>query len=323
MMRFILLLFAFSCLSACSQQQAFSDVGATSPVIGFSQSGTESNWRKAHTDSIITELEKEDYQVLYRNGYLNQDQQIQDLRRFITYKVDMIILAPLTEGGWDVVLKEAKEAGIPVIVVDRNIQTEEAGLYITHIGPSFKAEGNRAGLYLSNYASTRRYETLNVLEIKGIPDAAPTILRHDGFIETIGNNDHIQISLQLQGDFIRSKAKEMVRKAYHAGDLEQIDVIYSHSDEMTLGAIEALEELEPERLADLLIISIDGQKEAIDLLKDGVIHCVVECNPHVGWYVQNAVSRYFNNQSIPSEIYVPETVFSDQGDLTMIPTRNY
>lgn len=80
-------------------------------VVGFSQSGTESSWRKKHTESIITALEKEDYQVLYRNGYMNQERQIQDIRTFIAYKVDMIIFTPLQESGWDSVLKEAKRAG--------------------------------------------------------------------------------------------------------------------------------------------------------------------------------------------------------------------
>ncbi len=94
-------------------------------VVGFSQSGTESSWRKKHTESIITALEKEDYQVLYRNGYMNQERQIQDIRTFIAYKVDMIIFTPLQESGWDSVLKEAKRAGIPVILVDRHIQTND------------------------------------------------------------------------------------------------------------------------------------------------------------------------------------------------------
>lgn len=299
------------------------DEDALSPVVGFSQSGTESNWRKAHTDSIITELEKEDYQVLYRNGFLNQERQIQDIRRFIAYKVDLIILAPLIESGWDTVLTEAKDAGIPVVIVDRNIQTNDSDLYITHVGPSFKAEGSRAGLYLSNYASQSSESTINVLELKGLENAASTTLRHEGFLETIGRDNRIQVTQTLQGDFIRSKGREVIRTALQDGTFNAIDVLYSHNDEMTLGALEALRELAPDKIDKLVIISIDGQKDAIDLLKEGTINCIVESNPHVGWYVVNAVSRHLSGSKIPKEIYVPETVFSDQGDLSMIPTRNY
>lgn len=319
-----LLFFLLSLLTllGCSPADTTDDASVT-PVIGFSQSGTESSWRKAHTESIINELEKEDYQVLYRNGFLDQEQQIQDIRRFIAYKVDLIILAPLVESGWDPILTEAKEAGIPVMIVDRNIQTSDSDLYVTHIGPSFKAEGNRAGLYLSNYAALTSDSSMNVLELRGIDAAAPTILRHDGFLETIGRDNRIEITQTLQGDFIRSKGKEVVRLALQDGLFHDIDVLYSHSDEMTLGAIDAFTELAPDKLDELVIISIDGQKDAIDLLKNGIINCVVECNPHVGWYVQNAISRHLSGNHLQKEIYVPETVFSDQGDLSMIPTRNY
>ncbi len=322
MKKFLFYLLTLFILTGCTHA-IDRDEDALSPVVGFSQSGTESNWRKAHTDSIITELEKEDYQVLYRNGFLNQERQIQDIRRFIAYKVDLIILAPLIESGWDTVLTEAKDAGIPVVIVDRNIQTSDSDLYITHVGPSFKAEGSRAGLYLSNYASQSSESTINVLELKGLENAASTTLRHEGFLETIGRDNRIQVTQTLQGDFIRSKGREVIRMALQDGTFNAIDVLYSHNDEMTLGALEALRELAPDKIDKLVIISIDGQKDAIDLLKEGIINCIVECNPHVGWYVVNAVSRHLAGSKIPKEIYVPETVFSDQGDLTMIPTRNY
>ncbi|MBU5594326.1 ABC transporter substrate-binding protein [Amphibacillus sp. MSJ-3] len=317
---FLLLSIVF--LTNCTSPNEQSEINTT-PVIGFSQSGTESSWRKAHTDSIITELEKENYQVLYRNGFLDQERQIQDLRRFIAYKVDLIILAPLIDSGWDEVLAEAKAAGIPVITVDRSIQTKQADLYMAHIGPSFKAEGNRAGLYLSNHYSEQSLAEIRVFELAGLDQASSTTLRQEGFLETIGRDPRIQIVQTAHGDFIRSKGKEVIRAAIQAGDFSNIHVLYSHSDEMTLGAIEAFLELAPEILEELVIISIDGQKEMIDLLKDGLVNAVVECNPHAGWYVQNTITRYLNGHTIPKEIYIPETIFSDQGDLSMIPTRNY
>ncbi len=150
-------------------------------VVGFSQSGTESSWRKKHTESIITALEKEDYQVLYRNGYMNQERQIQDIRTFIAYKVDMIIFTPLQESGWDSVLKEAKRAGIPVILVDRHIQTNDPELFVTHIGPSFKAEGNRAGLFVSNHFTNSKKQEIRILELAGSENSTPTKLRSEGF----------------------------------------------------------------------------------------------------------------------------------------------
>ena len=150
-MKYLLRLLLFLFLMAGCTNAPNTEEDAANIVIGFSQSGTESNWRKRHTESIREELDKEGYEVLYRNGFMNQDRQIQDMRTFIAYKVDMIVFTPIVEDGWDAVLLEAKDAGIPVIVVDRHIRTAEEDLYLTHIGSSFKAEGNRAGLYITNH----------------------------------------------------------------------------------------------------------------------------------------------------------------------------
>ncbi|HEX5351518.1 MAG TPA: substrate-binding domain-containing protein, partial [Trichococcus sp.] len=181
-------------------------------VIGFSQSGTESNWRKRHTESIREELDKEGYEVLYRNGFMNQDRQIQDMRTFIAYKVDMIVFTPIVEDGWDAVLLEAKDAGIPVIVVDRDIRTSEENLYLTHIGSSFKAEGNRAGLYITNHFQNSSQPSVKILEMKGLANTSPTNFRSEGFMEVISRDSRISIEASLEGDFIRSKAKDVFRK---------------------------------------------------------------------------------------------------------------
>lgn len=316
----ILLLGLLILLGACSSS-------TTTPteehlVIGFSQSGTESNWRKAHTESIVKELEKENYQVLYKNGFMNQEQQIQDIRTFIAYQVDLIIISPLKEAGWDLVLEEAQAADIPVIVVDRDISVTSKELFLTHVGPSFKAEGNRAGLYVSNYFRESPKTEIQILELKGLADTSPTTLRNLGFKETTQRDSRFVISA-ISGDYIRLKGKEEIQKLIDDQSIYNYDVLFSHSDEMTLGALAALKETDIILGEELIIVTIDGQEEAINALKQGDINCVVECNPHAGWYVANTVKRYFRDETLPAEIYMPETVFSDQGNLASIPTRNY
>lgn len=307
-------------------------------VVGFSQSGTESSWRKKHTESIITALEKEDYQVLYRNGYMNQERQIQDIRTFIAYKVDMIIFTPLQESGWDSVLKEAKRAGIPVILVDRHIQTNDPELFVTHIGPSFKAEGNRAGLFVSNHFTNSKKQEIRILELAGSENSTPTKLRSEGFLESInrkptlkkdGTIDHkppMTIVHRIVGDFIRMKGKDQMKRYLETNDLSEIDVLYSHSDEMTYGALAAIKETSIKPGEDLIIVTIDGQEDMIEKLRSGIVNCVVECKPDVGWYVANTVTRYFGNlqtgKTLPKDIFISETVFSQQ-NMTNIPTRNY
>ena len=292
-------------------------------VVGFSQSGTESNWRKRHTESIIEEMNKEGYEVLYRNGFMNQDRQIQDMRTFIAYKVDMIVFTPIVEDGWDAVLLEAKDAGIPVIVVDRHIRTAEENLYLTHIGPSFKAEGNRAGLYITNHFQNSSQTYIRILEMRGLAKTSSANFRSEGFTEVISRDSRIAIVASLEGDYIRSKAKDVFRNYIEENGWIDIDVLYSHNDEMTLGILEVMKESGIVAGQDIIIVTIDGQAEMIENLRAGKVNCVVECNPNAGWYVRNTIKRYLKGNPIPNEIYMPETVFSDKGNLESIPPREY
>jgi simple sugar transport system substrate-binding protein len=292
-------------------------------VVGFSQSGTESNWRKRHTESIIEEMNKEGYEVLYRNGFMNQDRQIQDMRTFIAYKVDMIVFTPIVEDGWDAVLLEAKDAGIPVIVVDRHIRTAEENLYLTHIGPSFKAEGNRAGLYITNHFQNSSQTSIKILEMRGLAKTSSANFRSEGFTEVISRDSRIAIVASLEGDYIRSKAKDVFRNYIEENGWIDIDVLYSHNDEMTLGILEVMKESGIVPGQDIIIVTIDGQAEMIENLRAGKVNCVVECNPNAGWYVRNTIKRYLKGNPIPNEIYMPETVFSDKGNLESIPPREY
>ena len=292
-------------------------------VVGFSQSGTESNWRKRHTESIIEEMNKEGYEVLYRNGFMNQDRQIQDMRTFIAYKVDMIVFTPIVEDGWDAVLLEAKDAGIPVIVVDRHIRTAEENLYLTHIGPSFKAEGNRAGLYITNHFQNSSQTSIRILEMRGLAKTSSANFRSEGFTEVISRDSRIAIVASLEGDYIRSKAKDVFRNYIEENGWIDIDVLYSHNDEMALGILEVMKESGIVAGQDIIIVTIDGQAEMIENLRAGKVNCVVECNPNAGWYVRNTIKRYLKGNPIPNEIYMPETVFSDKGNLESIPPREY
>lgn len=316
-----LLLLIGLCLMLAGCKQETPKENHSEITIGFAQAGIESNWRKIQSKSIKEELEKQNYQVMSRNSFSDPKQQYQDVMTFIAYQVDLIILSPIEEFGWEPVLEEAKKANIPVIIVDRNIATNRSDLFLTHIGSSFKAQGGRAGLYVTNHYQKIEKEAINVFEIKGVENSSPTRLRHDGFAETVGRDPRIQITQTITGDFIRLKAKEKFSEAIEAGNLNNIDVIYSHNDEMTLGALDAFDEYQLEN--KFVVVSIDAQKEMIDLLKQRKVNCVVECNPFMGELVANTVKRYFDNKTISDDIYVSDTVFSDQNSLSTIPPRNY
>lgn len=314
---FLLIILFFT--SACTKKEE--PTNKNDIVIGFSQSGTESKWRKRHTESIQNELKK-NYQVLYRNGYMSQERQIKDIRTFIAYKVDMIIFTPIQEDGWEPVLEEAKAANIPVIIVDRQINTLDDSLYLTHIGPSFKAEGQKSGLYISNYFSELPNEEINVLELSGLTNTSTTTLRTEGFAETIARDPRIKIVDTLSGDFIRMKGKEKIENYIKYNDISNIDVLYSHNDEMTHGALEAIAKTDLIPGKDIVIVTIDGQEDMIKELRASRVNCVIECNPNAGWFVNNTINRYFSGFDLSKDIYMPETVFSES-NLDSIPTRNY
>ncbi|MCD5030087.1 ABC transporter substrate-binding protein [Enterococcus asini] len=335
MKRAIALLFLLFIFTGCKAEQSPEE---PSLVVGFSQSGTESSWRKHYTDSVINELEKNDYQVLYRNGFLNHERQLQDVRTFIAYKVDLILITPLQEDGWDAVLEEARLAEIPVITVDRHITAKDSSLLTSHVGSSFKAEGNRAGLFVSNSFLNSDLKEVKILELMGSSQTSATTLRSEGFKETLnqpavlkedGTTDYkpkMTVTTQLNGNFMRNQGKEVLKEYIQNHDLNEINVLFSHSDEMTLGALEAISETDIRPGKDLLIVTIDGQQNALDKLATGQINCIVESKAEVGWYVANTVTRYFRDQKsgriLPHEIYVPGTVFT-QHNLASVPSRNY
>ena len=121
-------------------------------VVGFSQIGSESVWRTAHTASIQAALTKENgYFLIFDNARQKQENQIKALRSFISQRVDYIVFSPVTESGWDTVLEEAKEAGIPVILMDRMVEVEDASLYNTWIGPHTEEEGRKDGRWLDEF----------------------------------------------------------------------------------------------------------------------------------------------------------------------------
>jgi len=115
-----------------------SSAAAKKIVIGFAQIGAESGWRDAETNSVkdIPNNNK-DITLKFSDGQQKQENQIKAIRTFIAQKVDVIALAPVVESGWDTVLKEAKDAKIPVVLMDRTIKVSDESLYTTFIGSDF------------------------------------------------------------------------------------------------------------------------------------------------------------------------------------------
>lgn len=315
----ILMLILCVLLSGCAPQPEPVDAGS-SLLVGFSQLGSESNWRIGNTESVIQAAKDAGFQLMYENAEQKQEKQIDALRSFIAYQVDVIILAPIVEEGWTNVLTEAKAAGIPVIVCDRMVDIDDESLYASFVGADFFQEGHRAAEYLLKKAEGM--DQINIVEISGTEDSTPTTERAEGFRSGIAGDDRFKIIASVCGEFLISRGKECMQQLLDTYD--DIDVMFSHNDSMTLGAIEAIEEhgLVPGK--DIIIITVDGEQKAIDFLKEGKINCVVECTPLIGDMVMDLVKRLAAGEEIERYTYPEETMFTEfDEDLDSIAERGY
>jgi simple sugar transport system substrate-binding protein len=314
-------------------------------VVGFSQLGSESDWRTANTKSIQTALTEENgFSLIFSNGRQKQENQIKDVRSFIFQEVDYIVIAPVTETGWDTVLEEAKEAGIPVIIVDRMIDTKDDSLYIASVGSDKYAEGVKAGEWLEKYLeeqknseksskdkeaesedtsskedsskdSSSQEETahnsndVNIVVLEGTLNSTAQLGRSNGFNDIAEQHENWNIIAHESGDFTKAKGKEVMIKILQ--EYDDIDVLVSQNDDMTIGAIEAIEEagLTCGVNGDITIISFDAVAEAFDKMEDGLINVDIECNPLQGPLVAEIIERLENREEVDKVSYVEEKVF--------------
>ena len=316
------LLLALS-LSGCAPKSAPEEDAADDAVLlGFSQLGRESAWRMGNSRDIQEAAERAGVQLMFDNAQQKQENQIKAIRSFIAYQVDVIAFAPIVEQGWDTVLQEARDAGIPVLLTDRFIVTDDPSLYVGYVGADFLAEGRRAGKFLVEKADREGLDDLKIVELSGTLSSTPMQQRSSGFREMIEGDERFHILETVSGDFLRSKGKECMQAllARHA----EIDVLFSHNDSMTLGAIEAIEEAGLRPGEDIIIIAVDGEQTAIVLLQEGKINCVVECTPMLGDIIMDLTKKLAAGEDIPRVTHPQEDVFCEfDEDLMDIPPRGY
>lgn len=291
-------------------------------VLGYSQLGDESTWRTRNSRSIIEAAAKAGIKVMFEDAMQNPENQIKAIRSFIAYKVDVIAFSPLVETGWDTVLGEAKAAGIPVIIVDRMIETADESLYASAICSDFYQEGRRAGEFLIRKFK-KTDSPVNIVEIQGTAKSTPAIGRYRGFRDVISAYPKFRVIFSEDGDFMRSKGRELMRKVLADYANEDIDVLYSHNDDMTFGAIEVMSEAGIRPGKDIVIISVDATQRIIDHLKKGEVNCVIECNPNSGPQVMELAKKIAAGERVQKRLFIKETVFDEFSDLNAIADRGY
>ena len=317
-----LLALCCAALSACGSGDR-SGASPSALVVGFSQLGSESGWRIGNTASMERAAERWGFGLMRNNANQRQENQIAAIRSFISYQVDVIVFSPIVETGWDNVLTEARRAGIPVILMDRMASLSDDSLYTAYIGADFLQEGRRAGEFLIRKADAMGAEHLNIVEITGTEGSTPMCDRQKGFMQAIEGDARFTVLESVSGDFLRSKGGECMRALLQRYGPDGIDVVYSHNDEMTLGALTVLQEAGLRPGKDIVLISVDGQQEAVDALRAGQINCIVECTPNLGDDVMAMVDALSKGQQIPKVVNPDETVFTEFDDLSDLAPRGY
>ncbi len=288
-------------------------------VVGFSQVGAESDWRLANTASMTDALSEENgFRLIIDDAQNKQERQITAIRNFIQMDVDYIVLAPTNEIGWETVLGEAKNAGIPVIIVDRQIDVKDPSLYVSWVGSDFLKEGLAAITWIESHFGEA---PLNIVHLQGNLGCSAQKGRSAALEEALLNHPDWNVVYRDAGDFLQAKGQEIIEDLLSQGI--KFDLIYSENDNMAFGAIEALEDagLVPGR--DVTIVSFDGCRRALDMVLSGDISFVAECNPLHGPRVANIIMTLEDGNHPQRLTFVDEVTFDHSITPEILEQRNY
>ena len=280
-------------------------------VVGFSQIGSESGWRAAETKVSKIEAEKRGVDLRISDAQQKQENQIKAIRSFIAQGVDAVFLAPVVATGWDSVLKEAKDANIPVVLLDRTIDAKDASLYLTAVTSDTVHEGRVAGEWLVKQTGGK----CAVVELQGTVGSSPAINRKKGFDEAIAKSEGVKIVRTQSGDFTRAKGKEVMEsfiKAENGG--KNICAMYAHNDDMAIGGIQAIKEAGLKPGKDILVVSIDAVPDIFKAMEAGEANATVELTPNMAGPAFDALIAFKKDGKAPpkwiqteSKLYLPDT----------------
>lgn len=232
----------------------------------------------------------------------------------------MIAFSPVVRTGWDAVLQETKNAGIPVILTDRAVDTQDTDVYKTFIGADFIEEGRRAGQWVADqYASATG--PVNIVQLEGTTGADPAIDRKTGFAEGISKNPNLKIVASQTGDFTRSGGKQVMEAFLKS--TPQIDVVFAQNDDMGLGAMEAIEAAGKKPGTDIKIVAVDATHDGMQALADGKFNYIVECNPLLGPELMDLAKKVAAGEPVPERVVTPDEAFDQAQAKAALPNRQY
>lgn len=252
-------------LSGCAKKSP--DVNVITPPpggktfsIGYSQSTLQDPWRKAMNSALDEEIKLHpEAKVLKQDAQNDAATQITQVQNLETQGMDALMISPIESGPLTPIVKQVFQKGIPVILLDRGIDSED---YTTLVGGDNTLIGKRAG----DYVVRTHPEGAKIIELAGILDATATKERAKGFRQALeANKDKYPVIASQEAKYLRPDAITVMQSLLQAHP--DVDVVYAHNDEMALGAVKVLKD--SGKLADVAVVGVDGQNEAIDAVAKG------------------------------------------------------
>ena len=296
-------------------------------TVGFSQVGAESDWRTANTESMKSTFSEENgYELIFDDAQQKQENQLTAIRNFIQQEVDYILLAPVTETGWDTVLQEAKDADIPVIIVDRMVDVSDDSLYTTWIGTDSLLEGRKAAEWLNAYTTAKGIDAkdVNIVDIQGTIGSTAQIGRSKGLEEGVDNYGW-NLLAQQSGEFTQAKGQEVMESVLKQYD--NINVVYCENDNEAFGAIDAIEAAGKTVGSDIangeiMVMSFDTTNAGLTDTLAGKIACDVECNPLHGPRAEELIKALEAGEEVEKLNYVDEEIFATDDTVDKVKAVN-
>lgn len=296
-------------------------------TVGFSQVGAESDWRTANTESMKSTFSEENgYELIFDDAQQKQENQLTAIRNFIQQEVDYILLAPVTETGWDTVLQEAKDADIPVIIVDRMVDVSDDSLYTTWIGTDSLLEGRKAAEWLNAYTTAKGIDAkdVNIVDIQGTIGSTAQIGRSKGLEEGVDNYGW-NLLAQQSGEFTQAKGQEVMESMLKQYD--NINVVYCENDNEAFGAIDAIEAAGKTVGSDIangeiMVMSFDTTNAGLTDTLAGKIACDVECNPLHGPRAEELIKALEAGEEVQKLNYVDEEIFAADDTVDKVTAVN-
>ena len=296
-------------------------------TVGFSQVGAESDWRTANTESMKSTFSEENgYELIFDDAQQKQENLLTAIRNFIQQEVDYILLAPVTETGWDTVLQEAKDADIPVIIVDRMVDVSDDSLYTTWIGTDSLLEGRKAAEWLNAYTTAKGIDAkdVNIVDIQGTIGSTAQIGRSKGLEEGVDNYGW-NLLAQQSGEFTQAKGQEVMESMLKQYD--NINVVYCENDNEAFGAIDAIEAAGKTVGSDIangeiMVMSFDTTNAGLTDTLAGKIACDVECNPLHGPRAEELIKALEAGEEVEKLNYVDEEIFATDDTVDKVKAVN-